>query len=342
LGNGKSVFRYQITDIGSSLEIGTFCHENGHMLCGFPDLYDYGYDSTGGAGSYCLMGYGGRGPNPNQVCAYLKLAADWATANDLSENSNLTATLVAAPNAGYDTFYRYRRPGVATEYFLLENRQRVERDASLLGAGIAVWHIDELGDRDDQSLVPNSVHANYEVTLVQADNRWDFQHYVNYGDVHDYYEDNHADGYVNRLDDLSAPSASLVGWHQFRYAIAQLWPSGDDYVIRSRGVVTVVATTQPPANLAADRNRTLLYADRALGLFDDCELTIAGTATSGTDYTSLGTAVDFAPGSATAIKTVTVNDDATWKPRRQYSDRRQRNRLRSGQSDIRNSGDQRR
>src|SRR4029453_13355149 len=38
-------------------------------------------------------------------------------------------------------------------------------------------------------------------------------------------------------------------------------------------------------------------------------IAIAGTATSGSDYTSLGTTVDFAPGSATAIKTVTVNDD---------------------------------
>ena len=34
LGNGKEVYYYQITDMGSSPELGTFCHENGHMLCG--------------------------------------------------------------------------------------------------------------------------------------------------------------------------------------------------------------------------------------------------------------------------------------------------------------------
>ncbi|MCX8091529.1 MAG: M6 family metalloprotease domain-containing protein, partial [Verrucomicrobiae bacterium] len=50
LGNGMSVFRYQITNIGNELEIGTFCHENGHMLCGYPDIYDYDYASSGGAG----------------------------------------------------------------------------------------------------------------------------------------------------------------------------------------------------------------------------------------------------------------------------------------------------
>ena len=38
---GKKIWRYQITDIGNTLSIGTFCHENGHMLCGYPDIYDY-------------------------------------------------------------------------------------------------------------------------------------------------------------------------------------------------------------------------------------------------------------------------------------------------------------
>ena len=31
------------------------------MLCGFPDIYDYGYDSKGGAGIFCLMNSGGSG-----------------------------------------------------------------------------------------------------------------------------------------------------------------------------------------------------------------------------------------------------------------------------------------
>ena len=37
------------------LTLGTFCHENGHMLCGYPDIYDYDSDSEGGAGMFCLM-----------------------------------------------------------------------------------------------------------------------------------------------------------------------------------------------------------------------------------------------------------------------------------------------
>ncbi len=88
-------------------------------------------DSKGGAGYFSLMGYGNNlapGKIPSQVDAYLKLAAGWATAIDITSSSNLTGTLVAAPNSGYNTFYRYRKPGVTTEYFLLENRQKTGRD----------------------------------------------------------------------------------------------------------------------------------------------------------------------------------------------------------------------
>ena len=54
LGPGKLGRDYQITNIGTELTLGTFCHENGHMVCDYPDLYDYGYESSG-VGAYCLM-----------------------------------------------------------------------------------------------------------------------------------------------------------------------------------------------------------------------------------------------------------------------------------------------
>ncbi len=206
---GKKVYRYQITDIGSSLELGTFCHENGHMLCGFPDIYDYTYNSIGGAGKFCLMNSGGHGTNPVLVCAYLKLAAGWSTATDLVNPSTGTGSLVATPGlTGYNQIYRYGKPGVSTEYFLLENRQASGRDAGLPASGIAIWHIDELGDRDNPSLLTNSTHSNYEVTLVQADNLWHFQGDVNSGDANDlYYATNRARAYKNTFNDTSTPPA---------------------------------------------------------------------------------------------------------------------------------------
>ncbi len=77
---------------------------------------------------------------------------------------------------------------------------------------MAIWHIDEWGDRDNQSLLPNPVHANYEATLVQADNQWDFQNYANNGDPYDlYYAGNPAAAYTNRFDDASSPSNTMSG-----------------------------------------------------------------------------------------------------------------------------------
>ena len=57
IGSGY-VVDYQITNMGEELVIGTFCHETGHLLCRFPDLYDTNFKSAG-TGVYCLMGLGG-------------------------------------------------------------------------------------------------------------------------------------------------------------------------------------------------------------------------------------------------------------------------------------------
>lgn len=207
LVTGKQVFKYQITNIGSSLELGTFCHENGHMLCGYPDIYDYGYDSKGGAGMFCLMNSGGHGTNPVQICAYLKEASGWASLVELTAASSLTAS-VSSSGTDFNKFYRYQKPGVATEYYLVENRQKSGRDANLPASGIAIWHIDELGNKDNQSMVYNTSHANYECTLMQADALWHFQSNTNSGDSRDlYYLGNAAPAYQNFFNDDTTVSA---------------------------------------------------------------------------------------------------------------------------------------
>ncbi len=212
----RKVNKYQISNIGDSLALGTFCHENGHMLCGYPDIYDYGYDSTGGAGFFCLMGsgaYGGpgnNGTNPVNICAYLRYTAGWGTVSNYTNVSSYAASLDATPGAtNYNHFYRYPKPGTDTEYFLFENRNQSGRDQYIPASGVAIWHIDELGDKDNQSLIPNINHANYEVTLVQADNKWDFEKVPapngpgNDGDSLDlYYEGNNTS-----LTDTTLPNA---------------------------------------------------------------------------------------------------------------------------------------
>ena len=188
--------RYQMTDMGDKLTIGTFCHENGHMLCGYPDLYDYDYDSEGGGGYFCLMGggsYGGDGREPVQICAYLKFVSGWADIdyvdkNVVVKNAELHSTYEMER---FNTFYMYTNNLAETEYYIIENRNKSWRDRYLRSSGLAVWHIDELGNRDDQRYEYNTQHQNFEVTLMQADGNWDFQNNVNDGDATDlFYEGN--------------------------------------------------------------------------------------------------------------------------------------------------------
>ncbi len=176
LMSGKLAFDYQITNMGAELSLGTFCHENGHMICDFPDLYDYGYESRG-VGGYCLMCAGGNSDekNPAHVSAYLKYKAGW-----IDSLTKVTGGLNAEIAAGKNNFFIYSKK--PTEYFIIENRQQAGRDSSLTSSGLAIWHVDELGDNSNEQMNSDS---HYECTLIQADGKNDLEHGVNDGDAKD-------------------------------------------------------------------------------------------------------------------------------------------------------------
>jgi M6 family metalloprotease-like protein len=160
LAPGRDAHDYQFTAMGGELTLGTFCHENGHMLCDYPDLYDYG-DESSGVGAFCLMCAGGNvdEKNPTSLCAYLKRLSGWArsvTAIGHDQQIELAA--------GQNDFALFARN--ASEYFLLESRRRSGRDAALPGEGLAIWHVDEDGDNSNEQRTP-AMH--YELSLEQAD-----------------------------------------------------------------------------------------------------------------------------------------------------------------------------
>ena len=194
LSPGRKILDYQITNMGSELSLGTFCHENGHMVCDFPDLYDYGYESQG-VGVYCLMCAGSNisPKNPTQICAYLKYKAGWADCV-----VPLTNGMAAEAHAKGNRFYKYQLN--AAEYFLVEARNRVGRDGSLPCSGLAIWHVDELGSNNSEQMSPTQ---HYECSLEQADGRCDLENGQNYGDEGDLF------GAAGRLvfSDTSSPSS---------------------------------------------------------------------------------------------------------------------------------------
>jgi len=172
--DGVNTSRYQITGMGSSLTLSTFCHENGHMLCWWPDLYDYDGDSRG-VGRFCIMCNSVSSISPQEPCAPLKHYANWGTVIDLDAYQTGLEVL-----SYENTYYKYTHPTHDYEYYMIENRQQAGRDAGIPDHGIAIWHVDELyGSNNNQQQTP-SLH--YEVTLVQADGDWDMENNFNSGD----------------------------------------------------------------------------------------------------------------------------------------------------------------
>lgn len=176
LAPGKFANDYQVTDMPPEITLGTFCHENGHMICDFPDLYDYGRESRG-IGSYCLMCAGGNANprNPTRVGAYLRHAAGWSSSvTDITPGGQVTLA------ANKNEFALLRKN--ATEYFIIENRERVGRDVGLPDVGLAIWKVDETGNNSNEAMTPTS---HYECSLMQADGRNDLERGVNNGDTGD-------------------------------------------------------------------------------------------------------------------------------------------------------------
>lgn len=181
---------YLLTSLGrtpTDLTIGTFCHENGHLLCRFPDMYDYGErdnDSvkSAGIGSYCLMGAGNHNDNgrsPSPVCAYLRDLAGWCDEEiDLNR-----AAAYEARHGDYKTVMKYRT-SKSNEYFLVENRSRMGLDRGLPASGLAVYHCDILGSNELQQ---GTATKHYQCALLQADGRRDLELDANRGDGEDLY-----------------------------------------------------------------------------------------------------------------------------------------------------------
>ena len=93
---------------------------------------------------------------------------------------NLSNGDIQTVAAGQNDFLIHRKN--AAEYFLLENRPRQDRDADLPGGGLLIWHVDEHGSNNDAQMTPSK---HDELSLEQADGRFDLEHSVNFGDQSD-------------------------------------------------------------------------------------------------------------------------------------------------------------
>ncbi|WP_161515209.1 M6 family metalloprotease domain-containing protein [Priestia megaterium] len=185
--NGLKIHSYMLTSLGidaSSLSIGTFCHESGHLLCRFPDMYDYGErdndnDKSHGIGIYCLMGSGNHlngGLTPSPVCMYLRNLAKWCSNQIILNNGVYTAK-----HGDYKTVMKYKTDK-DNEYFLIENRTALGLDKYLPSSGLAIYHCDIFGSNEYEEGTPA---RHYQCALLQADGNLDLERNINPGDAGD-------------------------------------------------------------------------------------------------------------------------------------------------------------
>ncbi len=182
---------YQVSSLGddvSTMSIGTFAHETGHMLCRFPDLYDYGsrdgdFEKSAGMGRFCLMSSGNHldaGKTPAPICAYLRDLAGWCRRKKINRRGQYHAE-----HGKYNEVHFFETDRL-NEYFLIENRSQLGLDTHLPSSGLAVYHCDTLGSNEWQG---GTAEKHYQCGLLQADGHLDLEHNANVGDSGDLFSE---------------------------------------------------------------------------------------------------------------------------------------------------------
>jgi immune inhibitor A len=211
--DGAKIYAY--LTVPEDSKIGVCAHELGHLLFGFPDLYDTDYSSEG-VGNWCLMAGGswnGGGDLPAHPSAWCKANQGWANTVVVNSNAQLDMEDV---KSGHKIYRLWKNGAAGSEYFLLENRQKSGYDQLLPGAGLLIWHIDE-------SIDSNSNEMHPKVALVQADGKRDLEQGSNRGDAGDPYP-----GSANNtaFTAASTPNSNSYAHADTNVSVTKIGPSG--------------------------------------------------------------------------------------------------------------------
>lgn len=201
---------------GTPISIGVFAHEFGHAL-GLPDLYATSSAAGNeGIGGWGLMGAGNWNipTSPAHMEAWSKMQLGWVPVQTISSAQHVV--LDPIENAG--GIVRLNIPGTS-EYFLLENRQRVGSDLYLKSSGLLVWHVDSLtvADNWDNNSIQN-VTAHKGVDLVEADGLAGLDR----------------SGYRGGPGDAFPGSSSRTSWTTTTSPSSNAYPAGD--TVRTSGI----------------------------------------------------------------------------------------------------------
>lgn len=252
-GQARHFANYQISPVTDSPTIGTFCHESGHLVCGFPDLYDYADDdslATHGVGRYSLM-CGDDDTCPQNVDAYLRAAAGWVTPQTLP-----TAPGTVTVTSDLGSVWRFDNPNDPTQYYLIENRQQTGRDRCLAGSGIYILRCDESGDNCYSQALPAFAtmgkaarRRSYELSIEQADGLYQLERCGddgNDGDATDpWYAGNRATAYGGVFTADSTPCARWRDGSPVRLSLRDFSANGKTMTFYNEGYSVDAVSFQP-------------------------------------------------------------------------------------------------
>lgn len=167
--------------------LGVIAHELGHLLFGWPDLYDSepnGIRVTEGLGEWCLMAAGSwnnMGRTPAYPCGWCRHVQGWTSTINVEQEEELVINNI---EENPEIYRLWTRGQASNEFFIMENRQKVGFDRSLPGDGIIIYQIDEKA--------PNNWNEDHlAVGILQADGRRDLSDiggfFRNQGDAGDPY-----------------------------------------------------------------------------------------------------------------------------------------------------------
>ena len=119
--DNTKIFAY--LTVPEDCRIGVCAHELGHLVFGWPDLYDTD-ESSEGLGNWCLMAGGswnGNGDIPAHPSAWCKAGQGWVTVANRTTNGDVSLPDVKTSK----TVHRLWKNGAAGgEYFLIEHRRQ--------------------------------------------------------------------------------------------------------------------------------------------------------------------------------------------------------------------------
>ncbi len=241
--DGVKVQMYEMSEIGKELSIYTICHENGHLVCDYPDLYDYDGDSCG-CGDFSLMSGSLNPKNPAPPDPYCRnIISGWNST--LSMNNypkGSTITTYSEPKAT-QTVYRWNG-SKPNEYFLIENIKRTGRYKDLPDDGLIIWHVDEKGINDYNQMTAS---RHYKVSVEQADGLYQLERNLSMGWSNDLFHS----GYKTAFDDTTTPNSKWWNGESSGLKIANIGALGSPMTF-TLDCGTAATNTAPVVDAGAD------------------------------------------------------------------------------------------